>query len=64
MLFFIVSATVALVALARRLLKRETMCAIEFGDYRYGKADWLSEAEARAIDQERRRVEFADTQSV
>lgn len=52
---------VALVALARRLLKRETTCALEFGDYRYGKADWLGEAEARAIDQARRREEFVDS---
>ena len=51
---------VALVALARRLLKRETTCAIEFGDYQYGKADWLNDAKARTADQERRTVEFGD----
>jgi hypothetical protein len=52
---------VALVALARRLLKRQTTCAIEFGDYGYGKADWLREADARAADTERRRTENANS---
>lgn len=46
-----------LIALTRRLLKRQTTCAIEFGDYRYGKADWLREANARAVDIERWRAE-------
>ncbi|MCA3018583.1 MAG: hypothetical protein ING73_14770 [Rhodocyclaceae bacterium] len=48
---------VMLIALTRRLLKRQTTCAIEFGDYRYGKADWLREANARAVDIERWRAE-------
>lgn len=52
---------VALVALARRLLKREATCAIEFGDYRYGKADWLGEASGRALDTERRRADDGDS---
>ncbi len=48
---------VALVVLTRRLLTRQTTYATEFGDYRYGKSDWLREADARAADTERRRAE-------
>ena len=51
---------VTLVALARRQLTQQTTCATEFADYRYGRTDWLREAEARTIDIERRRAEFAD----
>ncbi|MCA3003291.1 MAG: hypothetical protein ING66_15850 [Rhodocyclaceae bacterium] len=48
---------VSLIALAKKLLTRQTTCAIEFDNYRYGKADWLREADARAADTERRRTE-------
>jgi len=40
----------ALAAVARRLIKRETTLADEFPGYRYGREDWLAEAELRSQD--------------
>lgn len=51
----------ALIALAKKLLTRQTTCPIEFGDYRYSKQDWLREADMRAADNERRRTEDANS---
>ncbi len=44
----------ALAVLAKRLLKGETTLAKEFPDYRYGRAEWLAEAELRGQDNKRR----------
>ncbi|MBC7623372.1 MAG: hypothetical protein H7232_08305 [Aeromicrobium sp.] len=52
---------VALIALTRRLLTRQTTCAAEFAGYQYGKADWLREAGAREMDIERRRKQCVDS---
>ena len=51
---------VALIALARRLLTRQTTCAIEFPAFKYGQTEWLSEAKDREADTVRRRIEFSD----
>ncbi len=48
---------VALAALARRLLTRETTLAIEFPGYAYGRVKWIAEAQGREEDTERRREE-------
>ena len=44
----------ALAVLVKRLLKGETTLAREFPDYRYGRAEWLAEAELRNQDNKRR----------
>lgn len=46
---------VVLAALVRRLLTRETTLAVEFPGYAYGRAEWLSEANAQEEDNVRRR---------
>ncbi len=48
---------VALAALARRLLTRETTLAAEFPGYAYGRTAWLAEAKAREEDAERLRAD-------
>ena len=48
---------VALAALVRRLLKRETTLAAEFPNYAYGRAEWLAETKMREEDAERRRTD-------
>jgi hypothetical protein len=47
---------VALIALARKLLTRQTTCALEFVGYEYGQRDWLGEDTARSEDSVRRRI--------
>ena len=46
---------VALAALARKLLKRETTLAASFPGYMYGRETWLSEANAREDDTKQKR---------
>ena len=48
---------VALAALVRRLLTRETTLAAEFPSYAYGRVEWLAETKVREEDAERRRTD-------